>query len=345
MAARMSLTVRSVATSLALGFSLYFVARGLWWVEQPALPPLLLAAIAMYLGVMVTAIFVDDGPGRRMPRWTAAVVVLAAVLIPAMVTLSFDPFWRVAPFATWYIGGVGLLGVVCVVRRRSLFGWAVLLALVVSAAVGMGPLNALRLGLVGSVLWMVMAELLMWMWARAVQDTEALADIQRRVSAWQTSQRARQSERRRRVQYALSVAGPVLSRVVASGGELSEDERMQARMAEGRLRDELRGGELLNDAVREAIDEVRRSGGTVTILDEGGLEDLAPDRRAEIREELARALCGVGGLRVIVRAARDDQTAVTVVGRVPGGDASDDDAVALWQEIARDAASDVVSES
>ncbi|QTV79392.1 hypothetical protein [Microbacterium sp. NIBRBAC000506063] len=336
----MSLTVRSVATGLALGFSLYFVARGMWWIEQPLVPPLLLGALALYLGIMVTATLVDDDGQRRMPLWVTIAVVAVAVAIPTMVSLAFTPVSRLAPFATWYIGGVGLLGVVCVVRRRPICGWAVLLSLIVSSMAWMGPGNALRLGLVGSVVWMVVAQLLVWMWARAVRDTERLAGIQQQVSSWHAAQQVRQRERRRRVQYALAVAGPVLSRVVTTGGALDEQERMQARLAEGQLRDELRGGDLLNDEVRLAIDAVRRSGGTVTVLDEGGLEGVPEQRRAQIRDELAAALHGAGSLRVIIRAARHPQTALTVVGRAGGGAYADDDAVELWLEIARDAASD-----
>ena len=341
----MNLTVRSVATSLAMGFSVYYVARGLWWIEQPLLPPLLLGALAAYLAMMMTAIFVEDDASGRMPLWAAVLAVPAGTLIPAMASLALAPYARQQPFATWYIGAVGLLGVVCVVRGRPLFGGGVLAVLIVSSMMWMGPVNALRLGLVGSILWMVLAILMMRLWRRAVEDTEALANIQRRVSGWRAIQRVRQSERRRRVQYALEVAGPVLSLVIASGGELTEGERTRARMAEGRLRDELRGADLLDDAVRTAIDGVRRSGGTVTLLDEGGLEGVPEQRRIEIRAALAQALQGAGGLRVIVRAARDPRTAVTVVGRVSGGEPTDEDDVALWREIPREVAAPVETEA
>ncbi|MGO1921018.1 MAG: hypothetical protein ACTH07_06575, partial [Microbacterium sp.] len=207
--------------------------------------------------------------------------------------------------------------------------------LIATSSLYLGFFDALKLGLVGSIMWTVIAQLLVLFWDRAVHDTERLADIQRAVSAWHATQLVRQRERRVRVKYALGAAGPVLTRTVASGGHLTDAERLEARLAEGRLRDELRGASLLNDAVRHAIREVRVRGVSVTVFDEGGLDELDEVRRDEIRDELADVLGSAESERIIIRAARDDRIAVTVVGRSGAGDSSDEDAVGLWHEIPR----------
>lgn len=139
-----------------------------------------------------------------------------------------------------------------------------------------------------------------------------------------------------RVQYALRIAGPVLTRTVASYGQLTGPERLEARLAEGRLRDELRGASLLNDCVRDAIQESRLRGASVTVFDEGGLDGIDEDRRAEIRDELASVIAGADAGRVIIRSARDERVAVTIVGRSGAGDSSDEDSVGLWHEIPRE---------
>lgn len=331
----MNRTVRSVATSLAVGFALYFVARGVWWIEQPTAPLLMVLAIATYLVVINLAIL-GDSSSVRMPLWSAVLALLASILVPVLVTLSLEPADRTAPFATWYIGGLGLLGVVCVVRRRSLFGWLVLAVLVGASAAFLGFGVALNLGLVGSIMWVAVARLLVMFWDRAVRDTERLAEIQQAVSAWHATQRVRQRERRLRTQFALAVAGPVLSRVVASRGALDDQERLEARLAEGRLRDELRGADLLNDAVRNAIDAARRRGAVVTVFDEGGFDGIDEARRGEIRDELAGVLTRAESGRLIIRSARDGGIAVTVVGRAGTRASGDDDSVDLWHEITRD---------
>ena len=333
----MNRTVRSVATSLAVGFALYFVARAVWWIEQPTAPLLMVLAIGIYL-VVVNIAILGDGATVRMPLWTAILALVASVLIPVLVTFSLEPADRTAPFATWYIGALGLLSVVCVVRRRSLIGWLTLAVLAATSSLFLGFGVALSLGLVGSVMWVVVARLLVMFWDRAVSDTERLAEIQQAVSAWHATQRVRQRERRLRTQFALAVAGPVLSRVVAARGALDEQERLDARLAEGRLRDELRGADLLNDAVRNAIEEARRRGVVVTVFDEGGFDGIDEDRRREIRDELAEVLTRAQTTRLIIRSARDPRVAVTIVGRAGARSSGDDDAVDLWYEIPRYAA-------
>lgn len=341
----MNRSVRSVATSLAVGFAVYFAARAVWWTVQPTAPLLMVAAILLYLVVVVTTVLLEAPSGPQLPRWWGVIVVVVAAVIPVMATESLSPAHRTAPFATWYIGALGLLAVVCVVRRRAIAGWLVLVALAVSSSVCIGPLVSLELGLVGSMMWTVVAQLLVLFWDRAVHDTEHLADIQQAVSAWHATQLVRQRERRVRVKYALAVAGPVLARTVAARGLLTDEDRLEARLAEGRLRDELRGASLLNDAVREAIQQARVRGAAVTVFDEGGLDELDENRRAEIRDELARVLMSAEAGRVIIRAARDPHTAVTVVGRSGSGGSSDEDSVGLWHEIPRERASDAVGGS
>ncbi|WP_353115427.1 hypothetical protein [Microbacterium sp.] len=332
----MKLTVRSMATALALGFAVYFAARAIWWTVQPSAPLLLVAAIALYLSAMLTAVLAGTAQSVRMPLWCGVLVTVIAVAVPALASGALDADDLYAPFATWYVGAVGLLAVVCIVRRRYLVGWLILVLLTAETCVFMGVGSGFELGLVGSITWVVVAQLLVLFWDRAVHDTERLVDIQQAVTAWHATQQVRQRERRMRVQLALAVAGPLLSRTVAAHGELDDEERTQATLAEGRLRDELRGESLLNDAVREAITDARRRGIAVTVFDEGGLDGIDDARTGRIRDELAEVISGARSDRVIIRARRDDRIAVTVVGRAGSGRTRDEDDVDLWHEIPRE---------
>ena len=327
-------TVRSIVTALALGFALYFAARAIWWIVQPTAPLLMVSAVGLYLAATLTVVLAGAAHSIRLPIGPALLAFGTSVAVPTLVSVSLLSRARGAPFATWYIGAIGLLAVVCIVRRRALCGWLMLAVLVVSACLYMGPAEAFTLGLVGSITWVVVAQLLVLFWDRAVRDTERLADIQQAVSAWNATQEVRRRERRVRAQLALAVAGPVLTRTVAARGNLTDQERLDARLAEGTLRDELRGAVLLNDEVRATITEARRRGTMVTVFDEGGMEGIAPERAEQIRDELAEVLQRARSNRVIIRAGRDERIAVTVVGRAAGG-AHDDDAVDLWHEIPR----------
>lgn len=331
----MKRTVRSVATALAIGFTISLVVRALWWTAPPAQPMLHLAAVALFGAAAVYAAVSGQRHRLRMPRRTAFVTLGAAVLIPFLANISLFPQHLREPYATWYIGAVGLLAVVCVVRGRPIAGWMVLASIIGSSIAWIGPASALSLGLVGSIVWTVVAQLVVVFWGRARRDTERLVGIQQATSAWQATQAVRRRERRERVQYALAVAGPVLTRVIETGGDLGPEDRVEARVAEGRLRDELRGANLLNAEARAAIEEARRRGATVTVFDEGGLDDLDEAARERIRVELAGVLRTADSPRLIIRAARDEEVAVTVVGRSGSGASADDDSVELWREIRR----------
>lgn len=331
----MRMSLRVIAVSLALGFGLYFAMRSLWWTSPPEDPlPLLIAT-----GIFALALLWATLAGQRsnvMPMWVVAVTVVVCTALPHVVSLGLAYEDRAAPFATWFIGGAGLLSVVCVVRGRVIGGWLSLLGLAAGAIVQLGFLRSLELGLVGSIVWVVAAQLLVWFWGKAVADTERLVGIQQATGAWRATQRVRQRERRERVRYALAVAGPLLTQVIDTHGQLTEEERLEAHLAEGRLRDEIRAASLLNDDVRNAIENARRRGSTVTLFDEGRMSALSPTRREQIRAELATVVDRARSERIIIRSSSDPERAVTVVGRSGGGELSDEDAVDLWHEIPRE---------
>lgn len=331
------ISVRQIISALGLAFTAYLAARGLWWTGPVTAPLLLVAALGLYLFTTWLCIFWRAPGGRvadRLPVWTSALALAAAVIVPSAIALSVDPVSRTAPYTTWYLGGIGALMTIVMVRRRPWVAWGGIVALAISSMAWMGVVAALGLGLVGSIVWVGVAQLLRMSMDRAARDTEQLAELQRAASGWQASQSVRQRERRVQVQRALAVAGPVLSQTVAAGGALTPDQRQQARLAEGSLRDELRGPRLLDDQVRLELDNARRRGAHVTVLDEGGLDDLDEASLTVIRAELADTVRDARSDRLFIRTSPHESVAVTVVGRSGDGEGlSDEDAVDLWREI------------
>ncbi|WP_127818952.1 hypothetical protein [Microbacterium sp. CPCC 204701] len=342
------ISVQRVLTVLAVAFTAYLAARGLWWTEPVDYPLVIVAALALYLVVTWLCIFwrpvrdtapVDGGDDRmrrsdRLPMVAQVLALSCAVIVPTAISRAVGPEARVDSFGTWYIGGIGALMVIVLVRGRPWTAWAGLALLAVASMAWMGPIPALQLGLVGSLVWLVVAQLVVKLVERAARDTSRLARLQRAASAWQTSQVVRQRERRVQVQKALAVAGPVLTRTVARGGELAEDDRLEARLAEGKLRDEMRGPRLLDDDVRTELERARRRGANITVLDEGGLDDVDEEMLKVIRAHLAETLRSASSDRIYIRTSPDARVAVTVVGRSSSvGTPSDEDAVDLWREI------------
>ncbi len=346
------INVRTVLVSLGVAFTAYLAARGLAWTGAVAYPIVIVIALSMYLITTWLCIFWDPreappaddehppppvgvrGP-TTLPLWACVLAIACAVLVPSSIALGVGADSRTEPFATWYLGGIGVLMTIVMVRRRPLVAWAGIVVLAAASMAWMGVVPALQLGLVGSIVWVVVAQLLLFSIDRAARDTAQLAQLQRAASAWQASQAGRQRERRVQVQRALAVAGPVLSRTVATGGRLDDEQRLEARVAEGALRDEMRGPRLLDDEVRSQLEAARRRGATVTVLDEGGLDGADAASLALIRAQLAETVSTSQSDRLYIRTSPDEHVAVTVVGRSAAASGhADEDVVELWHEIA-----------
>ncbi|WP_345801854.1 hypothetical protein AAIB33_01755 [Microbacterium sp. AZCO] len=346
------ISVRTVLVTLGIAFTAYLAARGLLWTDPVPYPYVIVVALSLYLVTTWLCIFWDPRPQtpvvdedgmlltigshgpRILPVWACVLALTVAVLVPSSIAIGVGPESRDAPFGTWYLGGIGVLMTIVMVRRRPWVAWAGIVALAVASIAWMGPIDALLLGLLGSIVWVAVAQLLLMSMDRAARDTARLAQLQRAASAWQASQAVRQRERRVQVQRALAVAGPILTRTVATGGLLDEREKLEARIAEGALRDEMRGPRLLNDDVRTELDAARRRGATVTVLDEGGLDGLDDASLALIQAQLAETLKASTSERLYIRTSPDERVAVTVVGRSASElGLSDEDAVELWREI------------
>lgn len=354
------ISVRTVLVILAAAFTVYLAGRGLWWTEPVPYPEVLVLTLLTYLATTLLCIFweqplrgrrvgtptpddIDVASLRRqvqkLPVWASVLALTVSVAVPSAMAIAVGPDARTAGFATWYLGGIGALMTIVMVRRRPWVAWAGMLALTVGSVVWMGPIDALVLGLVGSLVWVGVAQLFQRSFDRAADDTARLALLQRAASAWQAAQVVRQRERRVQVQRALTVAGPVLTRAVSTGGVLTDAEKLEARIAEGCLRDEMRAPRLLDDDVREELARARRRGAVVTVLDEGGLDDLSEESLALIRAQLAEALRAAASERIFIRTSPHERIAVTIVGRSAStvasgeGGPADEDTVDLWREI------------
>jgi hypothetical protein len=159
------------------------------------------------------------------------------------------------------------------------------------------------------------------------------------------------SERQFRLGQTSRMALPMLRQIVASGGELTTGQRQECVYLEGAIRDEIRGRKLLNDRVREQIMIARRKGTIVTLLDEGGIDDLPEEDLERVLNHLAAAIRDTVTGKLIARTVPEgSDTAITVVGlsSADGGHASalgremldddEEDRVDLWLEIPRVAA-------
>ncbi|RIJ57606.1 hypothetical protein [Clavibacter phaseoli] len=332
---------RSIVLGLAALFSAYHMVLALVAIAAPADPAVTLLAVALYLAATLMSLW-PTSP-TVMPIWLAAFNLAVATVVPVLVTSQLSAA-SVPPFSTWHIAAVGTLMTITSARRRQGFAWAGVVILAVQTVLWAGPAGLVDFGVTGSALWVAVSHVLAHALAKAARDARQFHRAEREAADWQAAQEAHLYERQFRLRQTSRMAVPMLRRIVETGGDLSPEERQECLYLEGAIRDEIRGRTLLNDAVREQVMLARRRGTVVTLLDEGGIDDLDDATRDVVLDRLAEAVRDTRADKIIARTVPEgSDTAITVVGLSVAGDGSAsllgsddlDDEVDLWLEIPR----------
>jgi hypothetical protein len=226
-------------------------------------------------------------------------------------------------------------------RRQLVVAWLGVVALAVQTVIWAGPLSLGTLGVIGSIVWVAIAHMLTSALAAAARETRRYAQAEREAAAWQAAQDAHLFEGRMRLAQTNRIAAPMLRRIADRGGDLTAEQRQECRLLEAAIRDEIRGRMLLTDVVRTEVQRARERGALVTLLDEGGIDDLDEPSRDRVLSRLAEAVAASTADRIIARtAAEGSPVAVTVVGlREPEqgthSENTDELEVEFWLEIPR----------
>ncbi|AAT88464.1 hypothetical protein ATY41_07225 [Leifsonia xyli subsp. xyli] len=331
---------RVLFLTLGAMFSAYHLFLGLSSLSIPDDPGPAIVAIALY--AVATAISLWPASPTRMPLWLAAFDLAVSVVVAVLVTSELDPA-KDNVYATWYVAAIGTLMTVCAVRRQRLVAWLGVAFLTVQTVIWAGVGALAGLGVIGSVVWVGVAVVISASLVRAGRDALRFGWAEREATEWQAAQEAHVMERQLRLRQTYRVAAPMLAEIVRRGGDLTEAERRECRYLEGAIRDEIRGRRLLNEDVRREVMAARRRGVVVTLLDEGGIDDLDQAGLDTVLRRLAEAIRGTTTDKLIVRTVpRSSETAITVIGLRMSGDgaanalgAESDDEVDLWLEISR----------
>lgn len=337
-----------VAIGLAALFSLYHLVLAATTLPRVHDVAPIVACMLLYAAATGVALF---APGRALPVWAACFSLATAVVVPVVAAPVVE--LRSGPgYSTWWVAAVGTLMVVLVVRGRGPFAWVGVGFLTVHtvAWAGLGSLG--QLGVAASLGWVAIAAVFASAMNRATRVRRDFTRAEQETEDWQAAQDAHVFERQFRLSQTTRMALPMLQRIIDAHGELSEAERDECLHLEQAIRDEIRGRSLLSDDVRAEVMRLRRSGATVQLHDDGGLDDLEADDIRRIHAQVADALRQARGAdNVIVRTvAEGADTAVTVVGLrldsaasesaalgadLDDEDGDEDDSVALWMEIPR----------
>lgn len=339
---------RYLLVGLAGLFSAYHLVLAASTIEQPRNPVPVLVAMGLY--AFATVLSLAPFSRTRMPIWMAAFNLAVVIAITLLVAgqLDFDRPGGTG-YASWYVAASGTLLTITSSRGRHAFAWVGIgfLGIHTVAIIGnVGPAGLVSLGIVGSASWVAVSHVFSVAFSKAAADASRFALAGREAADWQAAQEAHVEERQARLGQTTAMALSMLRQIQSSGGDLTEAQRQECLNLEGAIRDEIRGRRLLNDAVRDEVMIARRRGVTVSLLDEGGLDDLSQSELDRVHASLAAAIRGSSADRVIARTVQGSDIAVTVVGLRTTGDGQagalgqeadedDEDEVDLWLEIPR----------
>lgn len=320
---------------LTAAISAYHIVLGVYTLGTPQSPWPVVVSMVLY--AVATTLSLWPGRRQRMPAWLAAGDGAVSVVMLILVLTQLDPRTDNG-YATWPIAAVGTLMTIVVVRQRAWFAWSGVVVLALTVLVWADdPVALTTLGVVGSAVFVGVGQAATRAVGLSARDARLYERAARRAVEWHAREEAERSERGDRVRMMTTVATPLLERIVATGGVLDEDERAECLRLEAALRDEIRGRRLLDDEVRRVVSAARQRGAEVSLLDEGGIDELPDADRARIMAEIAEHIGGSEADRIVVRTgAVDDDVAVTVVGLSRRPD-EEEDAVTLWLEIPRQA--------
>jgi hypothetical protein len=333
---------RWIIVGLAALFSAYVIALGVYAIDIPRSPYPAIGGMVLF-AIVVVLTLLPFGPAQ-MPVWMAAFAVPSVVAITLVVSSQVDLNTTLG-YSTWYVAGAGIILTIVCTRGRPRWAWAGVIFLVIHTTIWAGPLNLVNLGVIGSASWVTVAYVIRRALTGAARDSRRFTIAERETTDWQAAQEAHVTERQFRLGQTSAMAVRMLETIQKRAGNLTPEERVESLNTEGAIRDEIRGRKLLNDAVRDEVMDARRRGATITLLDEGGLDDLSEVDLERVLGELAAAIRGTDADRVIARTVPEGSgVAVTVVGLYSpdehalalGQDSGDDDEdVALWLEIPR----------
>jgi hypothetical protein len=111
---------------------------------------------------------------------------------------------------------------------------------------------------------------------------------------------AAQDERRSRLEQLSEYAIPLL-RLIANGIPLHAPQKEQCRLTEAHLRDAIRAPTLNQSAVGREAWQARQRGVTVTLLDDGGMDNTDAEAAREVLDDIAAALAALPNGSATVR--------------------------------------------
>lgn len=301
-------------------FALYHATLGAFWLFHYPQPQLAALAIGIYLVTVIPTIAAFER--LALPPFMAILNLSAAAIVPLLINSQIDKSLA-GTYATWYVAAIATLMSATAVRQQQVISW-VGLAIMVAQVIAWGGVGSITTtGVIGALILVFAGQAIAAGLSRAGKEAQAYVDQAASEASEMAATTAIRDERKRQSAITLRRALPLLERIEATGGQIDDNDRLQARLLESELRDEIRGRRLINDDTRDAIRQARLRGVEVIVLDEGGLDNVPEEQRTKLLAQAAAAIEQCQSGRVTLRAPANEDWFVTMVCMRPGATAPD----------------------
>jgi hypothetical protein len=291
-------------------FSVFHAALGISTLGSYPDQGLAVFAVSIYLvSVLATILFYR---GVKLPIAQALVNLVAASLVPLLINNQLNPA-EADSYTTWYVIGIATLMAATAVRRQRLIAWLGTGIMVLQVIAWAGFLAGWQTGLAGATMLVFAGHTISAGIEKASRETIAFTQQALEIEKEKVANVAARAERRTRLESALRGARPMLDLIQNQKGKLSVAQKLDAKLLEASLRDEIRGRGLMTASIRDAARSARLRGIEVIILDEGGLDQVEEPKRSEILNQIAKSLDQVHSGRVTLRAPIAEAWKVTFV--------------------------------
>jgi hypothetical protein len=283
---------------------------GIYWCGNYRNPAVGLLSVAIYLAAISGTILLHKE--LEIPNWQGLMNLLVAAVLPRMIEAQLSPA-NFGTYATWYIGGLGVLLGATALRGQLYFAWGGLIIATAEILLWESPKNLLNSGWIGLVLLVIIGNA-----ARLGLQVSERAIEQASAEAAEATIQAKRAEVLRTTQakaFARSASDvqSILRRAVSQKGKLSEDDRREAMLLENRLSDDVMGGALITPAISQAARLARLRGVEVYLMDPGVLATLPDAELDEIHQKVEDVVNEQLTGKVTVRASSGNRWRVSIV--------------------------------
>lgn len=300
---------RAPMAIIAFSLGLMYAGFGIYWSPSYQNPIMGLASVAFYLCVLALTVF--GFKSIQIPSWQGLLNLLAATVLPRIIEEQVTPE-MLGSYATWYIGGLGVLLGATALRRQVYFAWGGLIIATAEIFLWEGIENVLRSGWIGLVVMVIIGHAA----NLGLQQSEREIERANEAAAAASLSTQRKEITRESQVLAFNHSAPhvksMLQRTIAQKGKLSEDDRREAMLLEADLSDEVMGGELVAKPVSRAARLARLRGVEVYLMDDGVLTHFEPTELAEIHQKVVDVITNQLSGKVTVRAASGNRWHVSI---------------------------------